>query len=226
MRKILSIMAVALTVVLAGCSKDSENNSFVTLLPTVELKGEPVVTLSVGDSYTDAGADVAINGEPRTDFVVDGSVNTSEPGLYPITYSMMNVDGYSASATRLVYVSDPTFQTQWFVPVSIARDGKLFYTDVMLMFEKLDDTHIYCEDLMGGFYCYARGIGPDAAAEAIITISDPDSDGWAEIEEYQGGDVVYWGDAIDGISGKINVKTGILHWHTSYAGMDFEPYND
>ncbi len=223
MRKILSVMALAAVLAFSGCDKESEDNSFVTLLPTVELKGDEVVVLNLGDSYTDAGADVELDGVPRTDFSVDGSVDTSEPDLYQITYTMVNEDGYSVSATRDIYVTDPTFQTKWFCKVNVKRDGSIKLRGLFVYFEKLDDTHIKCEDLLGGYYLYGAGYGPMYAASGVIEISEPDADGWAEITGYTGGEVAAWGDAIKGVSGKINVKDGKFHFTVPYDKYVFEP---
>lgn len=225
MKKILSIIAVAAAVTLSGCSKDSENNSFVTLLPSVELKGDAQVFLNLGDSYTDAGADVSIGGEPVSNPDVYSDVNTAEMGIYSVTYSTRNVDGYSASASRTVYVSDLSHKTKWYTPVVLKRDGKDTYPGIVITLEKASDNSkkIIVEDLIGGYYKYGRGYGDEYAVHGSITLSEPDADGWAEIVDFEAGIIESWAEdgPVESITGKFNVNTAEYEWHTKYLGMDF-----
>jgi hypothetical protein len=75
--------------------------------PTIQLRGQPSVTLTVEDSYTDAGATATdtLDGDVTTRIVVDNPVNSAVIGTYTVTYNATDLSGNSAvPATRTVRV--------------------------------------------------------------------------------------------------------------------------
>jgi len=73
--------------------------------PVVTLNGQSSLTLTQGDVFTDAGANVTDNsGESITAVVSGDTVDTSVPGVYTITYTATDSAGNSGSATRTVTV--------------------------------------------------------------------------------------------------------------------------
>ena len=72
--------------------------------PTVQLRGEPTVTLTVGDTYADAGATAsdAADGDVSSRITVKNPVNTAVIGTYTVTYDATDLSGNSAAppATR------------------------------------------------------------------------------------------------------------------------------
>ncbi|PTX12291.1 uncharacterized protein DUF5011 [Pontibacter mucosus] len=104
MAAMLSVMAF----LLLGCEKDDEtaNVSFVTTYPVVTLLGDQWEVLQVGETFTDAGAE-AFEGETAIDFTTSGSVDTSVPGVYVLTYTAVNQDGFSTLERRYVGVITP-----------------------------------------------------------------------------------------------------------------------
>jgi len=95
-------------VLLMGCEKDDEtaNISRVTTYPVVTLVGEQWEVLLVGETFTDPGAE-ALEGETSIDYTTTGTVDTSTPGVYVLTYTAVNQDGFSASERRYVGVITP-----------------------------------------------------------------------------------------------------------------------
>ena len=71
------------------------------------LRGLPIVTLRVGDAYTDAGASAVddVDGDITARIVTDNPVDTSRAGTYVVTYSVSDMAGNSASMTRTVIVN-------------------------------------------------------------------------------------------------------------------------
>lgn len=96
--------------IIASCSKDKIINthdrvgiSKVTYYPILTLTGNSIIAIPNGTAYTDpgvkaqaAGADVPVT--------TSGTVDANTDGVYTLTYSAVNSDGYSASATRKVVV--------------------------------------------------------------------------------------------------------------------------
>ena len=92
-----------LTVLSCEYEGDSFNVSQETIFPTFEMQGDPIVIIPVGQAYTDEGAD-AFEGTAPIDVNITGSVDVNTPGLYQITYTAVNGDGYEASVVRGVAV--------------------------------------------------------------------------------------------------------------------------
>ncbi|WP_276499078.1 immunoglobulin-like domain-containing protein [Pontibacter litorisediminis] len=103
-----AVVLFATILLLAGCEKDDEtaNVSFVTTYPTVALIGDQWEVVQVGESFTDPGIE-AFEGETAIEYTTSGTVDTSVPGVYVLTYTAVNQDGFSASATRYVGVITP-----------------------------------------------------------------------------------------------------------------------
>ena len=79
-----------------------------TTPPVVTLLGAPVINLVVGAVYTEPGATAAdvCGGDVSSAVSITGTVNTSAPGAYTLTYRVRDMAGnYSAPVTRLVNVT-------------------------------------------------------------------------------------------------------------------------
>jgi Domain of unknown function (DUF5011) len=101
---------LVLTCLLFSCNKEDFNypeghvgSSRITYFPELTLNGSPGISVVVGNTFTDPGAKATANGAdiPVT---VSGTVNTSQDGIYFITYTATNSDGFSASTQRVVAV--------------------------------------------------------------------------------------------------------------------------
>jgi hypothetical protein len=96
---------------------DDENEQIVgtfnvivqdTTAPVITLNGDATVNLTVGDSYTDAGATAydAVDGDLTSEIVTVNSVDTNTPGTYTVTYNVTDSHGNVATeVTRTVIVS-------------------------------------------------------------------------------------------------------------------------
>ncbi|MBN1598808.1 MAG: DUF5011 domain-containing protein [Bacteroidales bacterium] len=109
-KKIYSILIIAVVLIALGCErkKESEGISFITYYPTFEIIGDNPYLIDVNDppaEYVDEGANVTEQGEP-IEYTTSGAdaVDVNSAGVYLVTYSATNSDGYSASATRTVVV--------------------------------------------------------------------------------------------------------------------------
>ena len=71
----------------------------------IELNGNGIVNLKVGDNYNEEGFTMVIDDYDYTRKVlVNGSVDTSKEGVYVITYTL-NEDGHNIILTRVVNVA-------------------------------------------------------------------------------------------------------------------------
>jgi len=110
MKKIIPLVIMVLAFGFSSCEKDEIHNtdtkvgiSDVTVYPVLTMAGSQYVSVVQGGSYTEAGV-TAKEGSATIQVATTGSVNTSQPGLYTITYSATNKDGFAATTTRTVVV--------------------------------------------------------------------------------------------------------------------------
>src|SRR6476661_5838426 len=109
--KKLMLFLLAPTLLCLACNKDPEfdypegkvGSSKIIYYPSISIKGERLILLEQGDSYTDSGAVATLNGE-NVEAVVTGSVDTNTPGVYELNYSASNPEGFSVSDFRTVVV--------------------------------------------------------------------------------------------------------------------------
>jgi hypothetical protein len=107
--KFLIAMALPL-LLLTGCKKDTSADVSKTVKvssPEITLNGNAFVIVAVGTPYTDAGAKLKddITGAITDIQPTSNPVNTAHPGMYVVTFTASNANGFEVSVTRLVAVS-------------------------------------------------------------------------------------------------------------------------
>lgn len=76
--------------------------------PVITLKGDSIVTINLGTTYTDAGATATdnIDGNITSKIKVNSNVNINRVGTYIVTYTVTDNAGNTATLTRTVKVVD------------------------------------------------------------------------------------------------------------------------
>ncbi len=123
MKRYISYLTIVLvSMMLASCNKDSFNYkpgyvglSKITTYPTITVSGAAYVAVPKGGTYTDPGV-TATAGSATVKVVTTGLPNTNTVGVYLVTYTATNADGFSATASRTVavYSTDATAQNNDF----------------------------------------------------------------------------------------------------------------
>jgi hypothetical protein len=92
----------------AGVSKE-----VAVSFPEITLKGEEIVILPVGGSFTEAGAVLKddVTGNTSDLQPVSNNVNTAVPGLYVVLYTAANANGFETTVGRKVAVTSVTGTT-------------------------------------------------------------------------------------------------------------------
>lgn len=90
---------------LNSCSEEAPIESDITYYPTFEVIGGQYIMVESGTTFNDPGI-IASAGESELPVTISGSVNTGQVGVYTLTYSATNADGFSASTSRYVIVAD------------------------------------------------------------------------------------------------------------------------
>jgi hypothetical protein len=110
MKKIIPLIVIIVGLGFSSCEKDEIHNtdtkigiSDVTVYPILTMAGDTYVSVVQGGTYTEAGV-TAKEGTATINVTTSGSVNVNQPGLYVITYSATNKDGFAATTSRTVVV--------------------------------------------------------------------------------------------------------------------------
>ena len=177
-KKLLYTMVFAIAALgLASCSGDdeSEGKSRITYYAILELNGEKNMTTQLGSAFADPGCTATMGGEDVSDQIVtSGSVDTNKLGFYTLNYSVVNPDGFSASASRQVAVVDKNnFASTYY---GESQYGTRHYFNAPISISKLADGTYLINDILGGFYCYGRYPGYDAYGydffcEAVLNLN-------------------------------------------------------
>lgn len=222
MKKFIYSMLVggALLFASTSCKDSAEDPSVVTYFAELTLNGDDFIKLSVGDTYTEPGY-TATEGENNiTDkVVVSGTVDTTTPGFYNLTYSVANTDGFSVSDTRQVMVIDPdNFASAYQGETQI---GSRHYTGAPVVITDNGDGTYTIDDLLGGFQWY--GLNPgfeptyDFHAEAIITLNSNNTISLQEVGNWSS-DALGITDPLTIQSGSYDPATGVITLAIGYAG--------
>ena len=217
----LSVGMMALSLLSCNDGNDEHTDKRVTYYATLELDGEDRVVVDKGSAYVEPGFSAEMKGEDATDKVtVLSDVDTSTSGVYSVSYSITNDDGFSVVKTRTVVVLDPNDPIEGFYMTSsdAYRDYKGTLTNYGGPFEVLifnnGDGSYYFEDLMAGWYCQRAGYGADYCMYSYVSINE---DGSLELlDSYVPG----WGDAADALEGTYDSATSKFTYVLTYANGD------
>lgn len=221
MKKILAYLLVpVLAVALWSCDKSTEGLTRITYYPTLEVLGEQTVVLNVGETYTDEGCYAELNGEDvSSEVIVSSNVDNTTPGIYSISYTVYNADGFSTTASRTVYVVNPNSIATIYIGESMV--GSNHYTGAEIYITDNGDGTYHLDDIMGGFMF--AGLNPgfepayDFHAEVDFALNADNSVTLtSEIGSWYFGDT---GDVVLGLnSGAYDPATRTFTLNLSYNG--------
>ncbi len=210
---------------LTSCSDDYDTtDSRLTYYVNLEMQGDAFVQVPIGTTYTDAGCKATMNGQDATSRITtsgieDIDVNTA--GLYTVTYSAVNDDGFPASVSRTVAVCDPSITTDlsgtWVTQSGTQRiyGGATVtpYADFTCKITKAAPGIFYVSDLFAGYYDQRAGYGSSYACKAYLQLLADNT-----LVCLSNG-VAGWGDAIDEgtFQGSYDPETATLTWQCDYA---------
>ncbi len=208
-----------------GCHDiTSEDPSVLTYYAVFEMLGDETMVIPVGSSFIDPGVKAFIKDQDVSDrIVITGTVDANNVGLYTLTYSVTNDDGYTTSIKRTVIVEDPSISTDIsgsYVTVEGTyrdRGGAITnYPGFNITITKVASGFFYVSDLLGGYYDQRAQYGALYAATGYIRLMEDNT--IVLISSYVKG----WGDSLSGLyNGKYNPSDNSISWDADYAGMMF-----
>lgn len=225
--KILFLMSLVLVIAgLSSCNKDTTAGfTQMTYYPTIVVLGEPVVIAPLGVNYVDAGVKAELQGNDVSDqVVVSSNVNTNVGGIYSVSYEITNADGYKRTASRTVYVADPT-------PSSISTGEHTVvagtnrttaagvitnYSGYSILILQTAPGVFYISDFLGGYYDKRAGYGSSYALTGTFKLNADNT--LSLVDSY----LIGWGDSMTELAaGSVDPATGIIRWTAKYAGYNF-----
>lgn len=200
----------------------TEGLTRITYYPQLTLEGETYIVMDKGSEYVEPGYSAILNGEDVTkDVKVDNSIDSSTSGIYSVTYSIVNADGFASTASRTVVVLDPADAVEGFYytdPTSYriaAATGEYGAEFEVLILNNGDGTYSV-DDMLAGWYAQRAGYGVNYAMQGIITVAE---DGTITLVDNF---VPGWGDQADGMTdATFDAATKTINWNVGYAGMNF-----
>lgn len=211
-----ALVALSLT----SCDKDTEGKTDVLNYPVITLEGDNVVLMSVGDTFEDPGYSASLGTEDYTsNVVVSTDLDTENPGFYTVVYSVSNPEGFSAVATREVWVNNPdNFDNIYWAECWHATNTSRHYYDSPISIQAYDASQgLYViNDVLAGYYAY--GVYPqyrnsyDFYAEALLKLDGTD------VTMLQEGDWYFYDpdDPEQMIDGKWDPVTGEVTYRLNY----------
>ena len=214
------LLLLTFTMTFTSCDDDSSAGvTSITYYPVLTLNGDATLYVDKGSTFVDPGCAGEMNGEDISSSVVtSGTVNTAKSGVYTLTYSASNKDGFSASVSRRVIVTDPNDAHEG-VFVSDAANSTRDYNGAQTKFggnyeviiTNNDDGTYHVKDLLGGWYSQRAGYGDNYNMEGDVTIA---ADGTMTLlNSLIGG----WGDSLVDFSGKFDAAASTYTWDAEYV---------
>jgi len=227
MKKIYNILILILfAAFISSCQKEltSKGVSRLTEYVAFDLTKGALVLHPKGTAFVDPGYK-AMEGttDVTTKVTVDGSVDVNKVGLYKITYSATNLDGYEASASRTVIVYDPaapaTDITGSYLS-NVARQAPYArsFTGLSVTITKIAPGIFYVSDFLGGFYDQGSNYkyGPSYAMTGYLQLMVDNS--VTLISSH----IIGWGDALNSLTnGVYDPVTKGLGWRASYTSTNY-----
>lgn len=220
MKKSILLIAVLglLTLGFTSCEKKSAGLTQITYYADIQLEGDDYMVIEKGSTYEEPGFSATMAGQDVTSrLTIYSDLDTSKSGVYTITYSMVNDDGFPSSASRTVVVLDFNDPVEgfWYVTPTSFREYNGKVVEYGAPFEILiigeGDGVYYVDDLFAGWYAQRAGYGSNYAMEGEIQIA---ADGAISL---LGSLVAGWGDSVEALNdAKYDAATSSIVYQAVY----------
>ena len=219
-KSLICLLAGALSLgMFTSCNKDSEGLTKITTYAIITLTDGDLITTQKGAAFTDPGF-VAMEGtEDVSDRVtVSGTVNTAKCGFYKLTYSVLNGDGFPASASRTVMVADHNnFASAY---LASCKYGTRSFSNLHIMITDNGNGTYSIDDLAGGLYCQGRYPGYEAYGydfwyDDVLKV---DGSTVTLANGMGNGKNWYWEEPLDCVNGTYDASTGTITYLAAFNG--------
>ncbi|MDR0891051.1 MAG: DUF5012 domain-containing protein [Mediterranea sp.] len=166
----------------------------ITKYVTLERLGDANIVVTKGSTYVEPGYTAELEGQDvSSSVVITGTVDTNTTGIYVLTYSAKNKDGFEKKFTRTIYVADATpspLESGVYTVASgtqrVASSGNTAYSGYDIAIYQTAPGIFYTTDYWGGYYDQRAGYGTDYAmageftlnADKTLTLNSSHNNGW------------------------------------------------
>lgn len=227
MKKIIYSLFVCLACTLASCEDEtSQDISKVSYFVNFDMKGDATTLVRVGTQYVEAGV-IATEGETdiTASMKITGTVDATKVGVYTISYSATNVDGFAKSVQRTVVVYNPEVTTdisgayklaEGSVRVTVSSGAKIPFSGYDVNVKKLAPGVFEVSDFIGGYYDQRVSYGAAYALKGTMKLNEDNT------LNILSGFLAGWGDSYTSFEDAgFNSAEGSLKWNIGYAGFMF-----
>jgi len=223
MKKIIYSLIVCLTFIIVSCSdKTSFDDSKITYYVTFAINGDQTMLVPVGTAYVDPGVKATEGTKDVTSAMkIAGTVDSNTIGLYPVTYSAINADGFASSSTRTVIVYDPTVTTDISGNYLLAAGSyrltkssgaKTAFSGYSVTLTYIAPGIFHVSDFFAGYYEFRAKYGSAYAMAGYVKLNTDNTIGLLSSK------VASWGDSLNSLdNASYNSATNTIHWDATYA---------
>lgn len=212
------MLLAALTFSFTSCENNSsEGLTRITYYPVLTMQGDATMYVDKGTSFNDPGCTAELNGEDVSSQInVNSNVNAAKSGVYTVTYSVTNEDGFSASASRTVIVTDPNDACEgvFYTTSDSYREyssNVAYGNNYEVIITNNDDGTYKVSDFLGGWYAQRAGYGSNYAMVGYMTVN---ADGTLSLVSSS---IAGWGDSLVDFTGKFDSAAGTYTWCAEYV---------
>lgn len=185
MKKTIILSLVAMGLLFASCEKvDHAVNQKVTYYPVFDIQGGSTVAWQLGDSWVDPGYGATLNGDDITSEVdINTDLDVDVPGIYTVSYTFVNEDGFEGAASRTVVVYDlanasdvnisGSYSKLTLIDAGADMSSRVPYT--MKITPGPGVGLFYMQDLLCGYFSIGKGYGNAYAFYALIQLNKDNS---------------------------------------------------
>jgi hypothetical protein len=202
------LFSLALAIFVTACNKDKESEGIakVTTFAKIELVGGTTYSHTINTPYSEPGYSASdASGDLTSQVEVSGSedVDSNTAGVYPVTYTVTNKDGFKTVVVRNVVVFDNSsvsntdisgsyasvvLRSNLSAGTSATRPSTGSYT---ITLKKITTGLFSIDDFLGGWYWIGSAYGVDYAYSGLIVLKADNSIALVSADMDRG-----WGDGI------------------------------
>ena len=224
-KNLILLLSAALLVMATSCEKTSANHTLIVDYPIITLLGDNPYVIQLGGGYTEPGYTATLAGQDYTSHVtIDSNVNPDIPGIYNVSYSASNPDGYSWTLNRDVYVLNPGGVANVYLSNCWNNSGSRNYKNIPIVISPISDGVYEIEDLLGGYYFAGvyPGYEPTYNFHATVQFSLNEDGSFNILKSYDW----YFKGSFDysNITGGYDAETGLFKYNFDGINVALTPF--
>jgi len=233
------LMLTVISGLFSSCEKKVETEGItekITYYPKFDYKGDEVVLHELGSAFVDPGVTASENGANIVlSLAVEGyytgykgtEVNGNVADKYHITYSAVNVDGFSGTAERVVFVAktgDFVNSIEGLYTSTVVRNGSAgaqYRNMGYIIVSKVSGNTYSISDAIGGYYDLGRAYGNAYRSDGLTVSADLSTSSFSVVSQASG--VGVFGGNLETGAFSVNPTNKTIYFESNWdAGYFFQ----